>query len=275
MPTFNIFATEPTDSYLRRLQGTGAVWIFHHIPKTAGSSVTHELRHILPPYRNIHADHQPGQNRADALMVAVDKFVEDNKKQQFRSASGHLRLPNYRRLREALPNARFMTILRHPAARLISDYRYAKTDKHPLHAEFSAEFPTIEDYVENDGVRNKMWKFLAPPNEAATPEAIGRIFDRYAFIGMLETLEEDWAFFSALIGHPKTVATRVNVTQNQTTNRVAENDALLERIREQNEKDFALYEAVERVLTAKREDMRAFVDQRRREWAGEVADLAG
>ena len=51
--SFAEFAELHPAEYFERLKATGNFWLFHHIPKTAGTSLTHELNKYLYPYRNI------------------------------------------------------------------------------------------------------------------------------------------------------------------------------------------------------------------------------
>lgn len=272
MSNFNNFRTLPVANYAAQFNHKGVVWVFQHIPKTAGSSLTAELNQILPPYRNIFASHAPGDadNLHDAMMTSVDEFLADHQTTHYRSASGHLRLPHMRRIQESLPNMRVVTFLREPAKRLISDYRYAKTPRHPTFQEFSDRFPTIEDYVNDPASQNKMWKFLAPVKLDADEQALKGVFNRASFIGTLETLADDWAFFSALSGHPKVMSSRVNVTAKRSDNKVKDDEDLLALIREKNEKDYVLYDTVMASLTERRDEMNAYIDDRRRMWAGEI-----
>ena len=269
---FNKFEETDVARFASQFAHTGILWVFHHIPKTAGSSLTRELNASLPPYRNVFADHlfPEGGNRHDALMESVEAFLKADGKVHYRSASGHLRIPHLKRIQEHFDNAHLFTFLREPADRLISDYRYAKTPKHPVYKEFAERFPTIEDYVENSGSQNKMWKYVAPSSFDASEKSLERIFNRYAFIGTLETINEDWAFFTSLFGCPKMMTSRVNVTEKQKNNEVDSEASLRARIRELNQKDYLLYDRVSAILAGKRDEMQAHVLARRAMWLGDV-----
>ena len=57
---------------------------------------------------------------------------------------------------------KLITMLRDPAVRMISDYRYQTTPAHPVHREFVERFPTFEDYLATEWTRNRMFRFLRP-----------------------------------------------------------------------------------------------------------------
>ncbi|MEP5375836.1 MAG: hypothetical protein ABJQ14_08595, partial [Hyphomicrobiales bacterium] len=72
MSTFNKFNRLGPARFAKLMKRSGQTWIFHHIPKTAGSSLTSELRFCLPPYRNINFDeYGRGVDRNKGLMGAV------------------------------------------------------------------------------------------------------------------------------------------------------------------------------------------------------------
>lgn len=264
-PNFNDLRDGNVDQFYTRVRHNGAVWVFHHIPKTAGSSITEELDTLLPPYRNIFAEMQPGEteSRDTLLRRATERFLEDHAKQQFRAASGHLRLPHVRQISEAVPNSRFFTFLRDPVARVISDYRYARTPKHPVYQEFIERYPDIETYIEDPSVADKMWKFMAGAKPEADEAFIEKTFRRYIFVGCVEDLASDFAFVTALFGYPKRLAARANTTQTTESNKVEVSDDLKAKIEAKNARDVALYRAARAITSAKRAEMDAFIESRR------------
>ena len=256
---FNRFHDQPLDAFASRFQRDGHLLLFHHIPKTAGSSLTRELSLTLPPYRNIHVGpdgHSIDRTQTDPMLPAVETFLADEPARRFGSASGHLRPKHLQMVREALPYASVFTVLRDPVARVISDYRYSSTPKHPPYKEFIERFPT-------------MWKLVG--GREATEEGITRIFNRYLFIGLVEDLTLHFEFLTGLLGCPKTIATRANVTQSSDSNKVELTDALRARIEAANAEDMAFYTAVAARLADKREEMVEFVAARRAEYLGQAA----
>ena len=276
MTNFYNLATGPMEKFVSYFRNHGCVWIFQHIPKTAGSSLTREMQATLPPYRNIHANREAVERQAkdipDALMSAVDDFIETNRTRNYRSASGHLRQAHLRRIGEHLPHAKVFSFLREPTERLVSDYRYAKTPKHPPHQEFARLYPTIEAYLDDPSNNNKMWRFVRPNNGNADEASLNRVFRRYVFLGTVANLTENWEFLTGLTTCPRRPRARVNVTTEQTDNSVSLTPALRRRIEDANADDYTLYEAVEKQLAAKRREMAEFVAERRAFFGVSAAD---
>ncbi|MEP3299387.1 MAG: sulfotransferase family 2 domain-containing protein [Pseudoruegeria sp.] len=259
MSTFNKFNRLGPARFAQLMKRSGKIWVFHHIPKTAGSTLTKELRFCLPPYRNISFEEwDSGVDRHKGLMNAVESFLEDNEEVGYRSCSGHLRPQHLERLRAGLPRAQVFTFLRDPIERFISEYRYARTSRYPAHKEFAVRYPDIDAYIEDDVSHNKLWKFIVPSATEATPKNIRAIFDRYAFIGLVEEFGPHFSYFSGLSGYPKVPSVRTNTTNNTVDNMIADTADLRARIAKVNQKDVALYTAVRRVLDPAREDMAAY-----------------
>ena len=278
MSNFNLFSDLPFDQFAQRFQREGIVWVFHHIPKTAGTSMVQELRFCFPPYFNIGAaaNRDPdAPRRADMLMHGVEMFLDEHPKTQFRSVSGHLHPVHVRRLREGLPHARVFTFLREPVARMISEFRYTRTPKHPTYKEVLAKYPTIESYLDDPDTHNKMWRFVAGRVQRPDETGLTQLFNRYGFIGTLEDYNLCFEFFTALTGHPKTPTTRANVTEKKSENEVEITDDLRARIVETHQDDIAFYNAVTAKLAARRAEMHAFINDRRAQYAGHAATSGG
>src|SRR5438105_2265197 len=163
---FSLFANFGLDEFIEKESAPDDLWIFIHIPKTAGSSFASELSDLRRPYRNIHVDYEDKTTPHDLkLERAVDQFIQDNHTAQFRACSGHIGMRYVDKIREAVPRSKVVSILRNPVERVISDFRYARTPAHPPYKDFIKQFPTIESYVDSPASQNKMFKFLAPDPE--------------------------------------------------------------------------------------------------------------
>ena len=263
MSNFEILSKDGVDRLARGAQRTGGLVFFHHIPKTAGTSLVKELRTCLPPYRNIFAPHYTdGPPREDALMEAAEAFLKDLPEIQYRSASGHLRLQHVRRISEAVPHMRMFTFIRDPLERVVSEYRYTRTEKHPTHAEMKDRYPDIEAFVDDPINQNRMWNFIAPRDMAPDEKGLRKVFRRYLFIGTLEAFDRDFSFLMGLFGYPKLPAAQSNKARASKDNEVEMTDALRDHILACNSDDVALYNAVTETLEKRTEEMEAFVEER-------------
>lgn len=259
----------PAD-YARRLQSQGGLWFFHHIPKTAGSSLVRELSFCFPPYCNINGG-EVVENRRAAIDAALDVFLAEMPERGWRAASGHLYAPHMAKLRQAVPHLRPFTFLRDPVDRLVSEFRYTRTPSQPNHAQYVARYPTIEAFAADPQQQDRMMYFLAPGQTTTPEEAVERVFRHHVFIGTIEALTPCFAFLSALDGHPKMTVARANVTRAEDGNAVDLTPDLVAMIRAANPRDVALYAAVTALLDRIAPAMAAFVEERRAAYDGLVA----
>ena len=229
------------------------LWLFVHVPKTAGSSLAADLGALLPPYRSIHIDHtdrsRPAPDRYDD---ATDAFLARQAMDPCRFASGHVQFRHVRRILDGVPGTRLFTMLREPIARLVSDYLYQRSPMHPLAAEMRARIPDFAAFIELKGQRNRAARHLLPPNVAeAEPEvALGMLRDRYAFIGIQERYALSFRALALLVvGSPARPGAPKRVNDGATAEKAAvmaalDNTALRTRIADLNALDIALYQAV-------------------------------
>jgi hypothetical protein len=218
------------------------LWLFLHIPKTAGSSFRTTLARRLQPDCNINIEgRRDTKKRHEAFAEAIDEFLALDKDKHFIFASGHINMAEAVRIRRNLGRpVRLLTMLREPVQRVISDYRYQLTPAHPTHELFSAAFPTLESFVESPRSQNKMFRFLALPGETVDT-AIARLERDFGLIGLVEMYALTMRRCSELIGGDLAPDTSLNVTQVTSGNEVAVSEDLRRRIRRLNERDERLW----------------------------------
>jgi hypothetical protein len=218
------------------------LWLFLHIPKTAGSSFRTTLARHLQPDWNINIEGRRGtKRRHGAFAEAIDDFLALDKDKRFVFASGHIKMAEAVRIQRNLGRpVRLLTMLREPVQRVISDYRYQLTPAHPTHEFFSAAFPTLESFVESPRSQNKMFRFLALPGETVDT-AIARLERDFGLIGLVEMYALTMRRCSELIGGDLAPDTSLNVTQVTSGNEVAVSEDLRRRIRRLNERDERLW----------------------------------
>src|SRR5437016_1103564 len=165
----------------------GSLWIFVHIPRTAGSSFAAELTDLRPSHKHLRVDSTDQQlPNAKKMNRAVDQFARELETRAWKACSGHIKMAHVRRIRSVEPTARVITLIRNPVDRIVSDFRHARTPAHPPHREFIQKYPTIYDYVDAPESRDKMFRFLAPEPGTDVAELLAEIDRSVTFIGLME-----------------------------------------------------------------------------------------
>ncbi|HEV7266658.1 MAG TPA: hypothetical protein VGN83_17305 [Falsiroseomonas sp.] len=230
------------------------LWLFVHVPKTAGSSLASDVAALLPPYRSIHIDHtdqcRPAPERYD---MVTEAFLTAQATTPCRIASGHVQFRNVRRITEAVPGTRLFTMLREPVARLVSDYLYQLSPMHPLAAEVRARIPDFAAFVQLKGQRNRIARHLLPPKVVAGGDVaagLDMLGKRFAFIGLQERYELGYRALTALLaGRPARPAARKRVNEGAAEEKAAvmqalEDPTLRARIAELNAFDLDVHAAI-------------------------------
>jgi hypothetical protein len=231
--------------YVRNSAVGNALLVLVHIPKTAGTSLRAELAQLLAPDVNIEVDYaDASRDYHERLDEAVAEFLDFVRGHPVRFASGHIMARHVLRIRSENPDARFVTFVRDPVARLISDYRYQRSPRHPQHLEFRASVPDLDTYLQLRGERNKMAQHLVSPSVllAADPEeCVEYVMRTYSFVGVQEMYDLSFRTLTALIGNPAWPRLRENVNADVSTEQKIEPE-LKERIRRANPLDCAIYD---------------------------------
>lgn len=246
-------------------RGTG-FWFFLHVPKTAGSSFSTELATALPKYRNIHVDYSRTDiSHTENLKEALHGFLALPDLSDYRSASGHVPFEMALEIKEKIPGTQLITILRSPEHRVISDYRYQRTEMHPPHEQFKRDFPTLESYVESEVSQNKMARFVGGRG-AGVAEIISRVDNDFAFAGLLEMYPMSFSVLFELMGFPgRTPREHKRKTPETRDTSVEVTPSILARIRELNRLDVALFDHVRATLLPHREEWRRRLEKRSQE----------
>jgi hypothetical protein len=197
------------DAFFAAGQAHRGLWFFAHVPKTAGSSLGSDVAKLLKPYCNIHiapedraARARPGPELLDAV---VERFVAAHAERPHRFASGHLLHRHAERIAAAVPDMRRFTVLRDPVARVVSDFRYQRTDMHPL-AEWSMQrTPGLAEFMDLPGQQNRQAKHLVPMElvrRGRIAEAIAYVEETYDFVGIQEMYALSFRTITALVARP-------------------------------------------------------------------------
>lgn len=261
---FGDFANVPLADFLAD-RSADDFWFFVHIPKTAGSSLAAELSQVVAPYRNLSVDYAKMRGSFDSeIGKVVHDYLAGEDFARDRSGSGHLSMDLARLLGQANDRVRYFTFLRHPVARVISDYRYQRTPMHPPYEKFIKDFPTLESYVDLPASQNKMSYFVTGNRDATKAEVLRCADTEFDFIGLLEMYPMSFNILFNLLGKPgRFPVEHVRKTPDTAQTSVTITPAAEAAIRDRNALDMALYNHVHARLLARRDEWRASASARR------------
>ncbi len=241
------------EAYFAAAGAPAPLWLFVHVPKTAGSSLSTELARDLQPYHNIHIDHADRSRPALARFdEAVGRFLARHGQRPFRFASGHIHHRHAQEIKAAVPGLRMLTMLREPLSRLASDFLYQRSSMHPHAAEVRARVPGLAAFAALPGQRNRAARHLVPreivmANDGAA--AVAHVLSSYAFVGVQESYALGFQALTRLLGRerPPERRQRVNEAPDPARDEVARllaDPGFREEMEMANAVDFALYRHV-------------------------------
>lgn len=199
MPIATLFR-QGFDRYVAEEADPGdRLWVFIHIPKTAGSSFRDELGRRLSPEYHLKVDYVSDRPLPAQRLAAVEACLEANRRQRLRFVSGHVQYQHLRRLAVDEPRTRFITILRDPVSRVVSDFYYQRTPAHPLCEEFKQRFPTLEDFARFEPGQNKMTKFLRINRNEQAIDVASRMLREFSFVGLQDDYNLSFRLMTRLL----------------------------------------------------------------------------
>jgi len=231
--------------------------IFLHIPKTAGSTFHMILnkRYSKSDIYNIF-----GARYSDD---EVKKFIalENSEKADIRLLKGHMPfgLHNY------MPSkCSYITILRDPVERVISQYYYIKKNKHnPFHDQVENKSMSLQDFVTSglsNGMNNTQCRFISgdfdkyPYGQCTDDlyiEVVNNINNFFVWIGITDRFDESVLVLSHLLGWSSPpYYIRENVSKIRKSVNKLDKDTI-DIIKEYNIFDIKLYEFANKFLDDK------------------------
>jgi hypothetical protein len=244
--------------------GQGApLWLFVHVPKTAGSSMEVEMEAIWKPCANIEIDYTDSSKPYHvAFDEAVQRFIARHQHEPYQFAAGHVVARHTEMIRQAVPELRAFSMLRNPVSRIVSDYRYQRSEMNLARAEFIKSTPDFETYIARKHVHNKTATALVPKPIVEAGDgaaAVQHVMENYAFIGLQEMYPICLRALTTLMGHPKTPEAKVRVNSEK-SNAVEMNPELEARLKRLNAVDVALFQAFTEKWRGIRDDLRDYLN---------------
>jgi hypothetical protein len=251
---------------------TGApLWLFVHVPKTAGSSMEMEMTSIHKPSANIEIDYTEKNKTYKVLFdEAVARFIERHKQAPFQFATGHVQARHTELIRKSIPNVRVFSMLRNPIARIISDYRYQRSDMNLAREAFIANTPDFATYTARPFVHNKTAIALVPRpivDAGDGPAAVDYVMNNYVFIGLQEMYPLCLRALTTMMGQPRAPEARVRVNPASEANQVVLTPEEEKELRRLNAMDIALFQAFTQKWKPIRDSLRDYLVTRGRQAA--------
>lgn len=222
----------------------GIVYVFPHIPKTAGSSVHYHLKTNLAcerEYIHIPIDYSTREELLEELPFTLRDVRE---RAAAKVIFGH---GVVRRHAEFVPGKvlREITTLRDPAERMVSHYNFwmnvleKRGEPLPSFEEWYAEEP--RNYQTHWLARNYLQLDVETLSESQVLDAVSRLLDSFWLVCTLPTFESDIQLLWDALGLPA-MSSRQNVTGVTHNKRFELDPALRKRLAEENASDETLYQ---------------------------------
>ncbi|MDA0989486.1 MAG: sulfotransferase family 2 domain-containing protein [Verrucomicrobia bacterium] len=197
--------------------------IFLHIPKTAGSTIAGVVRANVPVDQIFEVE--------SPLLASFDRFnkLAPAQKRALRVVMGHGVYGLHEQLEQP---CRYMTMLRDPVDRVVSNYYFIlASPNHRLHADVAGRNLSLRDYVEsgvnvqidNGQVRalSGMGVGLGDPiaygacTESLLARAMATVDRDMAFVGLTEKFDESLLLMGRQLGWQKLTYARRKVTRDR------------------------------------------------------------
>ena len=243
--------------------------IYLHIPKTAGTTV-----------RSIFARQFPKNALCKVPnVIPMETFLalSPEQKRQYRCFFGHMVFGLHEHL---AGSSIYISMLRNPVDRIISDYYHAKRNKeHGRYEQINANNWSLADYArfraEEQGIANTETRFISgqfgltagapfdPMPASALDTAKENIRTRFKAVGLQEQFDTSLILFKQVMGWKNVNYVRKNVGRNRPKNE-AEPKETIQLIERLNALDMELYAHVEKLFNSQVDAQRDYFEREAR-----------
>lgn len=213
--------------------------VFEHIPKTAGTTFIECLEAAFPAEERFIVSNEPGEYERDfERLMRMPK----SERRKLRVVAGHF-LEMFRLVE---PEARYISIVRDPIQRVISEYRHFLDDPNtnPWARKQFGDHISLQDYAYHASEPNRLAKILLSANyEGLTDAEIKkRLHERFHVIGLTEDFISFVMYLHLTEDMPLCLFNDKNVRRHHHTVELKKAD--IEAIQQRNSLDIRLYEII-------------------------------
>src|SRR5579875_2500135 len=213
--------------------------VFEHIPKTAGTTFIECLEAAFPAEERFIVSNKPGEYERDFEQLMR---MPKSERRKLRVIAGHF-LEMFRLVE---PEARYISIVRDPIQRVISEYRHFLDDPNtnPWARKQFGDHISLQDYAYHASEPNRLAKILLSANyEGLTDAEIKkRLHERFHVIGLTEDFISFVMYLHLTEDMPLCLFNDKNVRRHHHTVELKKAD--IEAIQQRNSLDIRLYEII-------------------------------
>lgn len=234
-------------------KGTAQTLIFLHIPKAAGTTMLpilvrqYEKKSVLPVY---------GENKIRGI-EAIEKIRDfpAEQRMRIRVLVGHMKFGLHEYLK---PPATYITFLRRPIERIVSQYNYVRRNPdHYLFEKFMAKDMDIGEFVASgisDETDNGQTRLISGAGDSipfgeCSPDLLQiakkNISEHFAFVGLSERFDESLLIMKDMFGWKNPYYKSRNVAKSPVSKESLSKE-IQEIITKYNELDLQLYDFAEK-----------------------------
>ena len=223
----------PVDLLIQALQPTrDGLFVFQHVPKTAGTSIHHLLQQLPNNF------HWLGD---DTEQHSWNAFLQRHYSAPLSVLRGHFKSEHLDDLdRRGLPY-QAVTFVRCPIQQTVSHFRYCHSEGCPNHSYFRETYPDILSFIKLYLKSNFSVEYMVGPC-GSSEEALEKINDRFSFVGMTEYYNASMYLLLSSLGLDFQVKPRANVTKHGESVEELLNDEVLEYLHREYAIDIAVFE---------------------------------